>query len=269
MAGDRAGLAGKRSGLWFEYLRLVREFRPAWVLIENVPGLLSSHKGQDFEIIVQGLTQCGYGVAWRVLDSKYYRIAQRRRRVYIVGHLGAPCPPEILFEPEGGGGHSPKVPQKGADIAGTLGGGTGKSGKNDAIDQCGALIPEQSFPLFGRGGRNNDLSKETYIAKALLGGQGNDRQDESSQTYIVAQGLAPTLLGGGSGTARPRGSGSEADFYVVSPPSDADGVRKTPGVPGRVDTPDGQRYSALGDAVSVPVVEWIGARLLKAGSAHK
>ena len=100
VAGRRKGLAGERSGLWFDFIRMVGEIRPSWVIIENVAGLLSSNEGRDFEVVVSGLAERGYGVAWRVLDSQHFGVAQRRRRVYVVGHLGAPCPPEILFEPE-------------------------------------------------------------------------------------------------------------------------------------------------------------------------
>ena len=101
VAGRRAGLAGERSGLWFEFHRIARELRPEWLLIENVPGLLSSHQGADFAVILQGLAELGYGVAWRVLDAQYFGLAQRRKRVFIVGHLGDGRAAEVLFEREG------------------------------------------------------------------------------------------------------------------------------------------------------------------------
>ena len=209
VAGNRRGLLGERSALWYEYLRMVRTLRPTWVVIENVPGLLSSHKGKDFEIIVNGLAQCGYGVAWRVLDSQYFGVAQRRRRVYIVGHLGAECPLEILFEPESGEGPTPAGRAAGAQIASTLGGGAPFRGWRVDFDRSGAFIP---------------------VARTLhVRGNKND---------------TPDIDGG-----------------VVSAPSDADGVRETARVPGRVDTPDSPRYAALGDAVTVNVAQWIAERI--------
>lgn len=69
IGGYRAGLAGKRSGLWFEMLRIIGEFTPTWVVFENVFGLLSSNDGRDFATILQGLADCGYLLAWRVLDA--------------------------------------------------------------------------------------------------------------------------------------------------------------------------------------------------------
>lgn len=106
IAGDRAGLAGERSGLWFEFHRIVKRTRPQWVVVENVPGLLSSNRGRDLAIVLRGLVECGYGVCYRVLDAQYFGVPQRRRRVFIVGHLGDGRAAEILFEREGRSGRS-------------------------------------------------------------------------------------------------------------------------------------------------------------------
>lgn len=101
VAGKRAGLAGERSGLWWEFARIIDELNPKWFIIENVFGLLSSNNGKDFAIILRWMAERGYGVAWRVLDSKYFGVPQRRRRVFIVGHFADGRAAEILFEPEG------------------------------------------------------------------------------------------------------------------------------------------------------------------------
>ena len=98
VAGHRAGLSAPRSGLFYEFARVVSEMRPRWFVCENVPGLLSSNKGKDFQAVIETLSQCGYCVAWRVLDSRYFGVAQRRRRVFIVGSLGNGSAAEILFE---------------------------------------------------------------------------------------------------------------------------------------------------------------------------
>ena len=101
IAGKRAGLAGERSGLWSEFARIIDELEPKWVVIENVPGLLSSNKGRDFATVIRWLAERGYGVAWRILDSQYFGVAQRRRRVFIVASFGNGSASEILFEREG------------------------------------------------------------------------------------------------------------------------------------------------------------------------
>ncbi len=108
VAGKRAGLAGARSGLFFVFTDVVQVLQPEWVVIENVPGLLSSNQRADFAAVLENLAEVGYVGSWRVLDSQYFGVAQRRRRVFLVGHLGGE--PEraetVLFEPTGRSGHS-------------------------------------------------------------------------------------------------------------------------------------------------------------------
>lgn len=91
IAGTRTGLEGA-SGLMWEYVRAIRDVRPEWVLWENVPGALSSTHGEDFGCLLRSLDDIGYGLAWRVLDAQFFGVPQRRRRVFLVGRLGA-CPP--------------------------------------------------------------------------------------------------------------------------------------------------------------------------------
>lgn len=91
VAGKREGLSGE-SGLMFEYVRAVREVRPRWFLWENVPGALSSEGGEAFRQLLSEMDKLGYGLAWRILDAQFFGVAQRRRRVFLVGRLGA-CPP--------------------------------------------------------------------------------------------------------------------------------------------------------------------------------
>ena len=98
VAGSRTGLAGA-SGLMWEYVRAVRELCPRWLVWENVPGALSSSHGEDFACLLRALDGLGYGLAWRVLDAQYYGVAQRRRRVYLVGSLGNTRCCDVLFEP--------------------------------------------------------------------------------------------------------------------------------------------------------------------------
>ena len=100
VAGKRRGLAGNRSGLWHEFARIIDEAEPAWVVVENVPGLFSSNDGHDFAVIVDWLAQRGYGVGWRVLDAQGFGLAQRRKRVFIVASFGNPSACTVLLEPE-------------------------------------------------------------------------------------------------------------------------------------------------------------------------
>lgn len=227
VAGKREGLAGGRSSLFWEVVRIAGAIRPRWLLIENVQGLFSSNAGRDFLTVLSSLDELGYGLAWRVLDSQHFGVPQRRRRIYLVGYLGAPCPPEVLFEPESVRGDTAAGRGKGADIAYALAASAGvhiKSGWNTA------------YPLTTR--------------SPIRG------SPERSDTTLVVSGTV-------TGSEAHNGySGVRADYdTLVGAPADPDGVRETPGPAGRLDS---ARYRALGNAVTVNVARWIGERMRRA-----
>jgi len=84
VAGQRKGFTGERSVLAFEFLRIAEAIKPRWLVLENVPGLLSSNKGLDFQRLLSEVAACGYGVGYRCLDARYWGVAQRRRRIFVV-----------------------------------------------------------------------------------------------------------------------------------------------------------------------------------------
>lgn len=85
IAGKRKGFSGERSVLAFEFLRIAEALQPRWLVLENVPGLLSSNKGLDFERLLREVVASGYGgIAWRCLDARYFGVPQRRRRIFLV-----------------------------------------------------------------------------------------------------------------------------------------------------------------------------------------
>lgn len=94
------GLAGSRSGLFFEIMAIVREVQPTWLVIENVPQLLYINGGKDFEIVIQTLAKCGYVGYWRVLDAQYFGIPQKRRRLVLVAGLGRFPSSEFMADAE-------------------------------------------------------------------------------------------------------------------------------------------------------------------------
>ena len=130
VAGKRAGFAGKRSSLAFTFLDLVEQRRPRWLVLENVPGLFSSNNGADFGRLLNEMEQLRYGVSWRTLDARYFGVAQRRRRVFLVASLESDRAAEVLLECEGCERHpSPRWTQRqgvaggapdGSGIASTL-----------------------------------------------------------------------------------------------------------------------------------------------------
>ncbi len=162
-AGKRAGLRAERSGLFFEFARIVGELRPKWFLVENVPGLYSSNAGKDFDIVIGTLAELGYGLAWRVLDSQHFGVPQRRRRVFIVGYLGGPCPPAVLFEREGGEGDSAEGRKAGQSIAHSL-----RASPRGVDEHTGTTyIPETGYALpassRGSGDQHGNWWNSTYI----------------------------------------------------------------------------------------------------------
>lgn len=142
VAGKRAGMAegsGTRSSLAFHFARLCRELQPRWVLWENVPGVLTSNGGRDFAHFVQSIGECGYSLAYRILDAQWVRVdglpravPQRRRRVWLVGmrtvgHTGDGwrAPAEVLFEPKGVRGDTPPRRVTGKGFTGSFESGAG------------------------------------------------------------------------------------------------------------------------------------------------
>ncbi len=106
VAGLRKGLADPRGNLMLTFLSLAERKKPRWIVWENVPGVLSSNGGRDFATFLTALGQLGYGFAYRVLDAQYFGVAQRRRRVFVVGYLGDWRPAAaVLFERNSLSGH--------------------------------------------------------------------------------------------------------------------------------------------------------------------
>jgi DNA-cytosine methyltransferase len=145
VAGKRAGLAGSRSGLFWEICRLLDETRTQTFILENVPGLLSSNNGRDMAVVIEALVERGYRIAWRVLDAQYFGVPQRRRRVFIVGCLGnqGRSPEEILAIAEGRAGYLAKSNEKRKGSAGA----TARGSRISRGEIVGALqFSDYKFP---------------------------------------------------------------------------------------------------------------------------
>lgn len=296
VAGKRAGIKGERSGLFFEFVRLLEQVRPAWFLLENVPGWFSSHKGRDFAVALFHLDKCGYGLPWRILDAQYFGVPQQRRRVFILGCQGKPCPPEILFESQGGGRDTQKGQKAGQGIAraiatgsnphrydgdtenfivGTIAGGSERchsdisSGQQDHNLIIASPLSAGSHDQSHTPGRRREDDYNLVIASAITAGYRkgagvNDGKRGSPQNLIIYhENISGNVAG--SETARSLRHGASHSYQFVSTSANTAGVRTPARVSRRMDKPempDGPRYKALGNAVAVPVVEWIGRRLI-------
>jgi DNA (cytosine-5)-methyltransferase 1 len=101
IAGQRGGLDDPRGDLALEFLRLVKIKQPKWIIWENVAGVLTSNKGRDFGAFINSMGECGYGIAYRILDAQYFGVPQTRRRVFVIGYIGDWKPAyEVLFNEE-------------------------------------------------------------------------------------------------------------------------------------------------------------------------
>lgn len=174
VAGQRRGLAGERSGLYFEAMRIIQEMRdatdgrcPTLALWENVEGALSSHRGRDFGAALDALAACGaLDIGWSVLDSQYFAVAQRRRRVFVVADFGGERSGEILALTESLCGNPAPGRTAWQDIAGPLGQVASSGGGHRLdIDSAGAYVvqDEVSLCLKAKGHASHDPTHETYV----------------------------------------------------------------------------------------------------------
>jgi len=133
VAGLRKGMEDPRGNLALTFCAILDKFRPKWWIWENVPGVLSSNKGRDFGSFLGAVAELGYGASYRVLDAQNFGVPQRRRRVFVVGHLGDWRPSaEVLFESESLSWDSDKSRKKRKDSSSIPQGSTRVQGKGVA-----------------------------------------------------------------------------------------------------------------------------------------
>lgn len=225
--GPRSGLRGKQSGLFYDFAELIGARRPEIVILENVAALLSSHDGRDFAVIVRTLADFGYGVAWRVLDSRYFGIPQSRSRVFIVGSLGNPeTAGSILFEPECGD-------------------------RDDEARRPDGTKPVSPFAVRVGNPKQGYVKK---LAHCLYAESARHTGTDWSRNYVsypegAVRRLTPLE------TERLQGFPDNWTMPTHEMPNQ--------------DTLESARYHACGNAVSVPVAEWLGHRIVAALSAQR
>jgi DNA (cytosine-5)-methyltransferase 1 len=142
VAGLRKGLDDPRGNLMLTYLAIAERYAPKWIVWENVPGVLSSNGGRDFGTFLAALGQIGYGFAYRVLDAQYFGVAQRRRRVFVVGYLGDwRRAAAVLFERESLRGYPAPRRKAGQKVAPTVTTGAPFSRTGNESVECEAIVP--------------------------------------------------------------------------------------------------------------------------------
>ncbi len=286
VAGNRAGLAGQRSGLFFRFIELLGMCPPRWVLIENVPGLLSSNKGRDMGIVLGALAKLGYGFAYRVLDAQWVGVPQRRRRVFIVGCLGDwRRAAEVLFESESLPWDSPPSREAGSKVAHCLArGACGSSGRVDPNGEDYVI----SNTITGARDRGAHFEETLVIDTTQLTSPGNYSNPQlGDPCHPLAAGQHPPAVFqchgsnvGPMGTLRSGNSNVTGGVPFVAcrtsglrirrlTPRECERLQGFPDDWTRWDADgkelkDGPRYRMLGNAVVPQVAEWIGRRIVVA-----
>ena len=165
VAGLRKGLDDPRGNLMLTYLAIADKYRPRWLVWENVPGVLSSNGGKDFGTFLGGLGELGYGFAYRVLDAQYFGVAQRRRRVFVVGYLGDwRRAAAVLFERHSLSGNPAPRRQKGKSATASVGTSI-ESSLNCGVELTGPLSA-RDYKDAGTDGMNKNSAKMIPVTKA-------------------------------------------------------------------------------------------------------
>lgn len=289
VAGFRKGLEDPRGNLALTYVGILDHFRPKWFIWENVPGVLSSGGGRDFGSFLGALGELGYGWSYRVLDAQYFGVAQRRRRVFVVGCLGNWKPTaEVLFESESLSGNIEKGKRKEqktsrnaaqsivyenhpsdsrvkemGEICQTVTSSWGTGGGNIPFVQNIAYGFEPGITK--REGNPNRFTRE--ISPTLRAEMGDNQASVACiggqhPNAAIGENISPTLtnaMGSGGGHIPIIGNMAVRRLTPVE-------CERLQGFPDnytniRENCPDGARYKALGNSMAVPVMRWIGERI--------
>jgi DNA (cytosine-5)-methyltransferase 1 len=298
VAGLRGGLADPRGNLMLTFLGLADAKKPRWIVWENVPGVLSSNGGKDFGTFLGALGELGYGSSYRVLDAQYFGVAQRRRRVFVVGYLGDWRPAAaVLFERESLSGHPKQSRKKGQEVASDAQGGVGATG----------YVPRLSNALCARdykGARPEADQGAPVVAQPIqicFNDANETRSDRPKGGCYITENpqTSPTITQAESDlkvlqpiavdtynqsinehtTQTITSSASDSNHIgaVLQPsmairrltPKECERLQGFPDDWTKISyrnkpadqCPDGPRYKACGNSMAVPVMRWIGKRI--------
>ena len=162
VAGRRLGLDDPRGNLALVALGIVARLKPTWFVFENVPGLLSASEGRDFGLFLRTVDELGYSCGWSVLDAQYFGLAQRRQRVFVVGHLGTDWqyPAAVLLEPESLCGHPPTRGEAGERAAHSV--VPSLTGSGRGVERAGEGRGQDPLVVAGTVGRHHSNGARGY-----------------------------------------------------------------------------------------------------------
>ena len=311
IAGKRSGIRGERSGLFFRATELVRRINPEFFIWENVPNVLHIRGGLDFKTVLEEILQTtdipiperGWSnaglvdgrrsqVAWRMLDSQYWGVPQRRKRIFLVSDFRDRRAAKILFEPAGVRRNSAPCESEKSDIAARTRRNSDfavyeNHGQDSRIRRVGDIAPTVNAK-YGTGGNNVPLV--TYsIASNIIGrqlkngGNGTGFSEKISYTltatdrHAVAYGIGrdafnqganakfnPTIVRELQPALTARGAGAVAKNVVrrLTPLE----CERLMGLPDNwtAGGSDAARYKAIGNGMALPIAEFILRRIKEA-----
>jgi DNA (cytosine-5)-methyltransferase 1 len=230
LAGHRLGLDDPRGNLTLEFLRLAARARPRWVVWENVPGVLSIDGGRTFGTVLRTLADLGYGVAYRVLDAQFFGVPQRRRRVFVVAHLGGwQAPAAVLFERESLRRDLAPRRKTGEIVTAITANSLGTCGGDPKQAQAGHILPaavvgHSVSAKWAKRGSGPSGSEYHNLVAHTLRGEGFDATEDGSGKGIplavafsckdygadASEDVAPTLRAMGHDESHPNAGGQLA-----------------------------------------------------------
>ena len=314
LAGLRKGLADPNGNLALVFLRLIDQIRPKWVVWENVPGMLSSwsdapdspevegigpehfrniDQTNDFETFLAGFRELGYSCAWRILDAQYFGVPQRRRRVFVVAHIGDwRRAAGVLFERESLRWDFTPRKKQGEGLATNVEGGvktyrrqnntqyimsTGQANSELVAGKCPTLTCNHEAPIvFDLGMLNKPNNRSSYkpggAAPTIAKGSqmAVTIRNQIFQTRFLRNGrgapssTASALTAGAGATGKGDSQQCILDGYKVRriTPLECERLMGFPDEYTKITgATDGHRYKVLGNSIVVPVLHWIGTRI--------
>lgn len=244
VAGRRAGLAGERSGLFFDALAFATHVKAKTLILENVPGLLSSNQGRDFGVILTELADAGYSnIEWRVLDSQFFGVPQRRRRIFIVASLGSQSFRSIFAEPSDSSWNITSSKKQ-------------KQNSSGAVGDSAEVYGQTGYGDYGLGVKtlNATMHKRPDDSVVVF----SPRFDEVIRLHDSK--IAPTVASyyGTGGNNMPMFATKDKVRRLT--PLECERLQGFPDgwTESQADT---HRYKQMGNAVTVNVMKWIGDRL--------
>lgn len=284
VAGLRGGLTDSRGNLALEFLRLAQRLEARWLLWENVPGVLSSNEGGDFGSLLGAMGELGYGFAYRVLDAQFFGVPQRRRRVFVVAHLGDwRRAATVLFEPPSVRGNSAARRATSKDVASTLTTRPGRRLDGEALTVT-AVGGDIAHTLRGEGfdasedgtGRGTPIIAFDTTQVTSRTNRSNPQPGDPCHP-LTHTGAPPTIAfhhqqDPSSGRVSLAIGANSNDMGVLTQararrltPRECERLQGFPDDYTRIDgASDSARYKALGNSMAVPVMRWIGQRIDRA-----